>query len=172
MSTETWTLIIALITLLVTLGGWIYTGIKQKQLLERQISAERERDSWQQLAPARIQELREMKRWLEDGLKFLSLKPGEKTETLHVEKWLSQSRKFLIMAKRVDSTIRSDIDDTLYGNVWIFTIMVNFINRKEQRDFDNIDRENLREAETKWVPSAINRLEELIEQTATEKPKE
>jgi hypothetical protein len=63
-------LIVTGLTLIVTIVGWIVTYRLQRQILERQLLAERERDVRQLIIPARLDELRNLRRWFQEGMKY------------------------------------------------------------------------------------------------------
>jgi len=58
------------LSLLITIIGWSVTARYQKEILERQIAAEREKDIRQIIIPRKIQQLETIKNWVENGYKL------------------------------------------------------------------------------------------------------
>jgi hypothetical protein len=70
MSIEKIGILLSLLSLLITILGWSITARYQKQILERQIAAEREKDIRQIIIPRKIQQLETIKDWVENGYKL------------------------------------------------------------------------------------------------------
>jgi hypothetical protein len=73
-----------LFSLILTILGWSVTAYYQRKILERQITAEREKEIRQVLIPRKLQELDTLKKWLEEGYKLL-----ERREKLTYQKNIS-----------------------------------------------------------------------------------
>jgi hypothetical protein len=63
-------ILLSLFSLFITILGWSITARYQKQILERQIAAEREKDIRQIIIPRKIQQLETIKNWVENGYKL------------------------------------------------------------------------------------------------------
>jgi len=74
MTIEQIALIISALSLLITVIGWAVTAYFQRQLLERQIRAENVRVIRQLYIPQRIQQLENIKGWLQEGVGLISKK--------------------------------------------------------------------------------------------------
>lgn len=160
---EQWTIGIALFSLLVTICGWVYTALSQRKLLEMQNKAERERDSWQLIHPPRIQELREMKGWVENGSRLFALVGMGNAEQKQLDDWVSEGSKFLILAKRLDWRPQPE-DISLYLSVvsYYTRLMVYF----EYREQDTGSQDSADRANEYYLPKALTRIDEAIEKIA------
>lgn len=91
-----------LLSLLLTILGWSITAFYQRQILERQIAAEKERETRQLLIPRRIQQLEKIKSWAEEGYRLWHL-------------WNDRPRQGYMLVGRLRQQ-REEIDRRI--NIW------------------------------------------------------
>ena len=94
------------LTLIVTIGGWIVTYRLQRRILERQVLAERDRDVRQLIIPARLDELRNLRRWFQEGLKYQSLGKAvysRQDRWKQYDEWSSQGKAEVLFAAVVEN---------------------------------------------------------------------
>src|SRR5271157_1207309 len=63
-----------LLTLLLTIIGWVVTAYYQRKILDHQLESEKERDARMLIIPARIQRLNEMRTWVDSSTKIMTFK--------------------------------------------------------------------------------------------------
>jgi hypothetical protein len=66
-------LVLTLLSLVLTIVGWSVTAYYQRRILERQIAAEKEKEVRQLIIPHKIQQLEQIKNWVEEGYKLWHL---------------------------------------------------------------------------------------------------
>ncbi len=172
------TIIVSLFTLLVTIFGWVFTGRLQKQLLERQIAADSEREARQHIIPRRLEELENLKSWFKQGAKFANTRPfvkgtvsaNEITQQRH--DWETQGQTFLAYIDQFDSTPPIKMEQMKYS-------LVQLIKRYYAGVWNSLGKENLDSDESDQLiyaiehilPAAIKKIDGLIEQTAINQQK-
>lgn len=176
----------ALISAAVTIVGWFLTARAQRQLLARQMEAERERERQRLFIPQRVQQLRELKSWFEEGLRLLRLIDLRDMEAVQRRsKWVAQYSTFYRFAMRIDSALAVNSHGgqpaSLAGMVYGYHIIVSDILVKLESLSDPLlekleeggglldifNRDRLIHATDIIYQDAIERIDELIEWTAT-----
>ena len=188
--------IVSLVSLLVTILGWVFTYSKQKQLLEMQIEAEDERAARQFFIPQRVDELKELKDWFKKGIELASTPKDAQAalSTKEIEQqrrdWNSQYWRLSIFASRVDTTAPTPLPprDTSGIPLPVFDVSKRIVmkpynlERLVSEFYDAIwnflqqdGKVPIFDAQTTWsldfareriLPTAIRKIDELIEQTA------
>jgi hypothetical protein len=176
----------AVASLIVTIVGWLLTARAQRQLLARQIEAERERERQRLFLPQRVQQLRDLKSWFEEGLRLLRLiEVKDKDAVQRRSKWVAQYSTFYRFAMRLDSALAANShagqQASLAGMVYAYYVIVSDILAKlesmsepllEKLEeggglLDIFNRDRLFHATDTIYQDAVKRIDELIEQTAT-----
>lgn len=93
-----------LLSLLVTIIGWSVTALYQKRILERQIIADKEKEVRQLIIPARVQQLQEIKNWLQTGLGIVSQKLSGlyQDAAKQYANWKSQYFKVYLLSSQLE----------------------------------------------------------------------
>src|SRR5260221_10157404 len=94
--------IAVLISLLVNVFQWRSTQLLKKRLADREFEADFQKESRQLVIPNRVEALRAMKKWLEDGSSLFNLVNRGSAEKREIDDWIARGTNFLSLAKRED----------------------------------------------------------------------
>lgn len=154
--------VVSILPLIVTIIGWWATYNSQKQLLERQIKADKHRDVWQQVNVPRIQELRELKSWLEEGMRVRDSQWIGKEEA----EWQQKAHRLIGLVERVESEGANDDYIPLTGKISRYFWTIHFLARVGLGEIGG-EHWKLYERSRDELPTLIDGIDELIKKTAS-----
>lgn len=156
---EKWTIFVSLVTLLFTVCGWLYTASAQKRLLEMQLEANKERDARQLYIPQRVERLRELRDWFEEGMALLNMRK-QSIAGIEARYHLWQSKYTKLETQFLETDLAQKIS--------IFYAFVYASLDEAVEPLDNGDVRYLNHA-TKTFAAASQMIDEFMEQTAASK---
>lgn len=112
-----------LLSLLVSILGWSVTAYYQKKLLERQIQAEEDREVRKYIISRKVQQLEEIKEWLEEGYRLWSVR-----DHLPYRGNISEQRILVSEQHRLDNEISEWA--SRYGSISTMVRLLEKLNEK------------------------------------------
>ncbi len=101
-------------TLVITIAGWLVTAYFQKNILDRQIEAEKTRDTRHLVVPERLDRLRKLRAWFEEGSRFIAIGNNVlklEGERIKYREWLVQGFGQQTFAANIEGKSVADTND-------------------------------------------------------------
>ncbi len=161
------------ITLIITIAGWLVTGYYQRQILDRQIKYEREKEARQLIIPDRIQQIKNLRDWIEEGLEIVMFRLSQHGYPQYsssgfeqkFKEWNSKSGKYVAIASMMSRTyLTSDKQIIQYIGQYLQGIMI-FMSD----DLNNIERATqLTQSLPNMASNILVMIDEILQRCAQE----